>query len=104
MAFGHGERVALGAPGVFRFAFAAGDLVRHDDAEPRRSLAACQDIGSMPSNKGLHRVQHGEELAPRRPGVAIDIGHQVRGIDHNLHLAPFLANRARDSPFDLHDG
>ena len=80
--------------------------MRHDDAEARGALAACQDIGLMFSNKRPHLVQHGEKLAPRRPGVAIDIGHQVRGIDRNLHSAPFLANRARDSPFDLtgHDG
>jgi hypothetical protein len=56
----------------------------------------------MLSNKGPHLVQHGDELAARRLGVAIDVGHHVRGMDRNLHSALLhLANRARDTPLDF---
>jgi hypothetical protein len=61
----------------------------------------------MFSNKALHLVQHSGELATRRLGVAIDLEHHVRSIDHYLHSALLHpANRALDSPFDFtgHDG
>ena len=97
--------LALASPGVGRLV-AEGGLIHADDAEPRRTLAACQDIGSILSNKGLHFAQHRGELAARRLGAAIDVRHYVLGIDRNLHSAPLLADRARDSPLNLtgHDG
>jgi len=49
----------------------------------------------MFSNKALHLVQHSGELATRRLGVAIDLEHHVRSIDHYLHSALFIPRTAR---------
>jgi len=102
-----GKEIANGARSRRGPCCRRGGVVGHDDAEPRWPLAACQDIGLMFSNNGPHLVQHGDELAACRLGVAIDAGHHVRGMDRNLHSALLhLANRAGDGPFDFtgHDG